>query len=461
VNVRARLVLAAAVAVAAGVVIASATIFVIVRDELHHRLDDGLRSAAARIAARTSPSGPNGDGLHVDAPRDSGWSAQLVRADGTVTRSSGTAVTLPVTHRTRAVAAGRSGPVLSDADVGGSHVRILTTPLVPGTALQVSRPLTEVDDELVRIKLWVLVVALGGVLVAAGIGVIVPRAALTPLERLTHTAEHVSRTGDLTSRIDVRGTDELSRLATTFNAMLAALEQAVRSQRQLVADASHELATPLTSMRTNVEVLLRNDLSDRGERERLTRDIAAQLVEMGDLVGEVVELARGDVRSFELDDVPLDLLVEGAIDRIGRDFPQLAVAADLEPAMVRGVPSMIARAVSNLVDNAAKWSPAGRPVEVRLAGGVLTVRDYGPGIGAEDLPRVFDRFYRAREVRGAPGSGLGLAIVKQVAEAHGGSVVAEAPPGGGTLMRLTLPLAGEEAGDARSQLGPGALDIVQ
>jgi two-component system sensor histidine kinase MprB len=167
------------------------------------------------------------------------------------------------------------------------------------------------------------------------------------------------------------------------------------------------------------------------------------------------------VRSFELDDVPLDLLVEGAIDRIGRDFPQLAVAADLEPAMVRGVPSMIARAVSNLVDNAAKWSPAGRPVEVRLAGGVLTVRDYGPGIGAEDLPRVFDRFYRAREVRGAPGSGLGLAIVKQVAEAHGGSVVAEAPPGGGTLMRLTLPLAGEEAGDARSQLGPGALDIVQ
>jgi two-component system sensor histidine kinase MprB len=429
VNVRARLVLAAAVAVATGIVIASATIFFIVRSELHRHLDSGLHSVAARTTR-----GRGSGRLDLEVPpglAGPGWSAQLVGADGTITRDASTTGTLPVTARTLAVARGRSGPALSEADIGGVHVRILATSLVPGVALQVSRPLTEVDDELVRIRLWLLVVTLCGVLLAACIGVLVPRAALTPLERLTQTAEHVSRTGDLRSRIDVHGTDELSRLAATFNTMLAALEQAVQSQRQLVADASHELATPLTSTRTNIEVLLRNDVLDRGDRERLTRGVAEQLGGMSDLVGELVELARGDERPVEREDVSLDVLVDGAIHRIGRDFPQVEVVADLEPVMVLGVPSMIARAVSNLIHNAAKWSPPGRPVEVRLVAGVLTVRDHGPGIGEEDLPRVFDRFYRAREARGAAGSGLGLAIVKQVAEAHGGTVVAGAAPAAG------------------------------
>jgi two-component system sensor histidine kinase MprB len=221
--------------------------------------------------------------------------------------------------------------------------------------------------------------------------------------------------------------------------MLAALEDSARAQRQLVADASHELRTPLTSLRTNIEVLARNEPLDPAEREHLLRDVGEQLLEMTALVAELVELARGDEKAADAEDVRLDLVAAEAIDRTKRNRPGVTFRPQLEESLVRGVPSTIERAVSNLLDNAAKWSPPGGEIDVVVHNGELAVRDHGPGIAAEDVPFVFDRFYRAPSARSMPGSGLGLAIVRQVAEAHGGTVSVEAPTDGGTCMRLTLP----------------------
>jgi len=221
--------------------------------------------------------------------------------------------------------------------------------------------------------------------------------------------------------------------------MLAALEDSARAQRQLVADASHELRTPLTSLRTNIEVLSRDDVLVPQEREHLLRDVSEQLVEMSALVAELVELARGDELPANPEDVRLDLVAADAIERTRRNRPGVTFKPQLEESLVRGVPSTIERAVSNLLDNAAKWSPPGGEIDVVVRDGELAVRDRGPGIADEDVPFIFDRFYRAPSARSMPGSGLGLAIVRQVADTHGGTITVEAPEGGGTRMRLRLP----------------------
>jgi two-component system, OmpR family, sensor histidine kinase MprB len=283
-----------------------------------------------------------------------------------------------------------------------------------------------------------ILIATGGIAIACGLGLAVSQAALAPVRRLRQATETVTETGDLSERIEVHGEDELSRLAASFNKMLAALEESARSQRQLVSDASHELRTPLTSLRTNIEVLARDRKMPAEEREKLLNDVVAQLSEMTALVTELVELARGESQPVEAEDVRLDLLVGEVVERAQRDFPEVEFITDLQPSELHGVPSTIARAVSNLLDNAAKWSPPGGRVEVAVHEGQVVVRDHGPGIDEDDLPYVFDRFYRAPAARKLPGSGLGLAIVKQVAEAHGGGVGAEQPEGGGTLMRLRL-----------------------
>ena len=242
------------------------------------------------------------------------------------------------------------------------------------------------------------------------------------------------------------GNDELGRLATSFNTMLEALEESTRAQRQLVADASHELRTPLTSLRTNIEVLAGDHTLPADEKSRLLSDVVEQLGEMTTLISELIELARVEQQTSEPEDVRLDELVGDVVERARRNRPGVAYTTDLEETVVRGVPSTIERAVGNLLDNAAKWSPPGAEVAVALRDGRLTVRDHGPGIAEEDLPYVFDRFYRARAARGMPGSGLGLAIVRQVAEAHGGDVVAENVDGGGTRMTF--------ASTARAPLSP-------
>jgi two-component system sensor histidine kinase MprB len=434
---RARLTLVAAAAVALAVVAASFAVYFLVRDELMTTLDDSLQTTAAQLA-RT----PVHDFKHLTPPSSKLGGApgypQLVDSDGNAALPRGQNVALPVTDRVVDVARNGSGTFLMDAHVNGTHVRVITFPYAPGVAVEVARPMTEVDRSLGRIENYLILIAGGGIAIAVALGLIVSRAALAPVRRLTTATERVTETGDLSERIDVTGKDELSRLACSFNTMLAALEDSTRLQRQLVADASHELRTPLTSLRTNIEVLASERALPPGERERLLNDVIEQLGEMTTLIAELMELARGEQHRAEPEEVRLDLVAADAVERARRNRPTVMFDTKLEESIVHGVPSTIERAVANLLDNAAKWSPADGSVEVGVHDGEVTVRDHGPGIAEEDLPYVFDRFYRAASARGLPGSGLGLAIVKQVADAHGGQVLAERAEGGGTRMTLRL-----------------------
>jgi two-component system sensor histidine kinase MprB len=444
VSFRTRLTIVAAAAVALAVVAASLVTLVVVRNQLRGQVDAALKSRASEIV--------NSPGLHVErgylegAPPPSfggGDFVQLVDPQGHTTPTRFESGTLPPSKTALDVARHGGDARFGDATIKGlGDARVFTVPVQDAAgntyALQVARSLGEVDHTLHRITIFLSLIALAGIAIAGGLGLAVSQAALAPVRRLTQASERVSETGDLSERIDVHGHDELSRLATSFNAMLAALEESAHSQRQLVSDASHELRTPLTSLRTNIEVLARDRKMPDDEREKLLNDVVSQLSEMTALVTELVELARGDTQPQDAEDVRLDLLVGEVVERAQRDFPQVEFVTELEPSELHGVPNTIARAVSNLLDNAAKWSPPGGKVEVAVRDGQVIVRDHGPGIDQDDLPYVFDRFYRAPAARKLPGSGLGLAIVKQVAEAHGGGVGAERAEDGGTRMRLRL-----------------------
>ena len=435
-SLRARLTLAVAVAVAAAVAIACGAVYVIVRGDLRGQVDDTLRNRAA--AAQRAFERPGAGRFFAPLGQGGGDTlVQLVQANGAVLRAPYT-IGIPVDKQTKLVAAGTADAFLTDSTVDGVHVRVLTAPLGQGIAVQVLRPLQEVDRTLNRLALLMTLVAACGVALAIAAGAIVSRAALAPVRRLGTATDEVTRTHDLSLRVEVAGHDELSGLAVSFNEMLEALEQSVGAQRQLVADASHELRTPLTSLRTNIEVLARGGGPSGERRAQLLKDLTEQLEEMSALVNDLVELARERSQQPEPEDIRLDLLVSDVIERAQRRAPQVVVRSELEESTVRGVPTSLERAVGNLLDNAVKWSPPGGAIDVTVHGGEVTVRDHGRGIDEADLPLVFDRFYRAPAARGMPGSGLGLAIVKQVAEQHGGSVSAEAPEGGGALLRLTL-----------------------
>jgi two-component system sensor histidine kinase MprB len=442
---RRRLILLSAAAVAVAVALASVTAYVVVRNQLRDDVDNRLRNLFEQISIPQGlllPGAPAGDDVLVlpTGPLGSrdGF-AQVVRPDGTVVRPRETRFQLPVDQRALEVARGERKAFFSDATIGGVHARVYTAPLSTGDALQAVRPLEEVDNTLRDLGFALALISLGGIALAVWLGRLVARAALTPVKQLTETTEHVARTRDLSRRIRADGSDELSRLGASFNTMLEALAEAERSQRQLVADASHELRTPLTSLRTNIEVLAGGMLPQE-DHQRLLRDLVVQLDELTVLVADLVDLARGDESSPSVEDVRLDTLVEEAVERARRHASDKVFFTELEPCLVAGVPGRLDRAVTNLLDNAAKWSPDGGQIEVSVRNGEVSVRDHGPGIADSDLPYVFDRFYRAPAARGLPGSGLGLAIVRQVAESHGGAVVAERANGGGARMRLRLPV---------------------
>jgi two-component system, OmpR family, sensor histidine kinase MprB len=453
---RRRLMVGSAAAVAVAVALASIVTFVLARAELRGEVASALRDRVSQLLTpRHAYITADAGGIHIvvpppDIPGEPGGYVQLVGADGSVYRPGSEAgPVLRVTTDDRLIATGRRPDSLTDVRLGGVHYRLLTA-RVPSVfslpqplALQVARPLVEVDATLHRLALILLGVFAGGVTAAAGLGFLVSRTAARPVRQLTEAAEHVTATGDLGSRIDAEGDDEVGRLATSFNAMLDALERSMAAQRRLVADASHELRTPLTSLRTNIEVLARESALSAEDRERLRADVVAQLEEMSALVSDVVELARDGAAAPDLaEDVRVEELVLAAVDRARRLFPRVAFSADVVPAVVVGPAALLDRAVGNLLDNAAKWSTEVE-VGVRREGAsvAVTVRDHGPGIAAEDLPHVFDRFYRSPRARGTPGSGLGLAIVRHVAEVVGGSVTAGEAFGGGALLTLRLPAA--------------------
>jgi len=439
---RARIALASSFAVALAVVLASGVVYVVARGQIRAPIDQTLDQRADQIShlpleGFKSPTGETFLSLQPGFGEPNVY-IQVVKENGKTIRPPYDHVPLPVGSAELAVARGDAGAFRDDINVNGTHLRVLTFPYAPGYAVQVARPLNEVDDTLRKLGLLLLLIAGAGIAVAAMLGLLVSRAALRPVTRLTETAERVTETGDLSERMDVSGRDELSRLAATFNSMLAALEESTRAQRQLVADASHELRTPLTSLRTNIEVLQSDRALPPEERHRLLSDVIEQVGEMTTLIAELIELARAEQQTTDPEEVRLDLLASEALERARRNRSEVTFTADMEEATVRGVPATIERAIANLLDNAAKWSPPGGEVHLEVRDGEVTVRDHGPGIPEEDLPYVFDRFYRARSARGLPGSGLGLAIVRQVAEAHGGEVVAEHADGGGTLMTLRL-----------------------
>jgi two-component system sensor histidine kinase MprB len=462
-SIRRRLVLLSAVAVAAAIAIASAVIYVVVRGNLRGQVDESLRAdqpkvffvaagqklAAASAAKQskdlvtTSVPAPEG-GFRVALPPgkfgDATGIAQLVTAGGDVVAPAGFPAKLPITSAAADVKVpGHSS--LQDRNVNGVHLRVLSTRLPGGEVLQIARPLSEVDSTL-RNLLWVLgAVTLGGIGLAGGLGFLVARGTLIPVRRMTDTAEHVAATQDLSRRLPAGRRDELDRLGASFNTMLAALESSREAQRQLVADASHELRTPLTSLRTNVELLARAPDLPQDERERMVASATSQVEELTALVGDLVDLARpapanGGADSVE--ELRLDSLVTDAVEAVRSHAPDREFVVEASPSVVHGSRPRLHRAIRNLLDNAVKWCPPDQPIEVRVADGEVVVRDHGPGIGDEDLPHVFDRFYRASSARGLPGSGLGLAIVRQVAEAHGGSVSAERADGGGARLRLRL-----------------------
>jgi two-component system sensor histidine kinase MprB len=448
-SLRARLILVAASAVAIAIVLASGVGYLAVRRQLRNETDSRLRSEVGRVI-----SGPIDPDRFSRPPSNSPFRNdtqffQINGADGSLIARPGDQPTISVSHEDLTNMSRGKSYWYTDKQVGGVHVRVIGVRVVlpldapSGAVLQLARSLSDVDHSLAQLRITLLFISLGGVVLAVGLGFVVARAALRPVERLTSAVEHVTETQDLSATIEVHRDDEVGRLASSFNEMLAALDAARRQQQQLIADASHELRTPLTSLRTNIEVLAQQQGMPAADRERLLSDVSEQLSELGILVGDLVELARDDVppADGELGDLWIDDLVRQAIDRARLHSPQIAIdVGPIDHRLVHGHRQLLLRAIGNLLDNACKWSPPHGTVEVNATGGEVVIRDHGPGIAPEDLPHVFDRFYRASTARSMPGSGLGLAIVRRVAELHGGTVVAETAPGGGTRVRFRVPL---------------------
>jgi two-component system sensor histidine kinase MprB len=468
VSLRKRVSLAAAAAVGIAIALAAMVCYLVVSDQLVGQIDSELRAQAqAVLEAQTLAPLRSGAGF-PSIPASAGgpvpyW--QIVAPNGAVFQSSQN-VALPIDADTIDVARFRANNVLDSATVGGTNLRMLTVhalyvinpqsgQAVP-VAVQLARPLSPVERVLSELRLILGLLFIGGVVLAALLGRIAARIVLAPLAEVTQTAQVIGETDDLSRRLAVHADDEVGQLATRFNEMLqrlehsrAALDESVRAQRQLVADASHELRTPVTSLRTNIEVLLAGSTLDDEDRDRLLADVVEQSEELSALVSDLIELARGDLPAGGSEEVRLDRVVEECLARARRNSPDIEFVERLEPVVVEGVPDRLARAVNNLLDNAARHGAPVGPVEVAVDQSGVRVRDHGHGIPPADLPYVFDRFYRGENSRGRQGSGLGLAIVRQVARSHGGEVAAANAPDGGALFTLTLPSVG--ATDGRSE----------
>ncbi len=448
-SLRKRLSLVAAASVAAAVLIAVLVSYLVVRGQLRGQVDSALRGQAVAVIDHGGVALGGGFG---DLPPNAGGPApyaQIVAANGSVLGREG-GLTLPVDSTTLSVAGGEAATQLQDATVAQSHLRLITfhVTLQNGQpiAVELARPLGTVDSILANLRLILALLCVGGIAVAAVLGRLAARRVLAPLGEVEMAAQHISETDDLSGRIRVHADDEVGRLALRFNSMLdrlegsrAELDASVRAQRQLVADASHELRTPVTSLRTNIEVLLQGGELDPEDRRRLLADVVEQSEELSALVGDLIELARGDQPGPEAEDLRLDRVAAESVARARRNAPGIDFRPSLEPVSIDGVPERLGRAINNLLDNAARHSSSDGVIEVTVDQTGVRVRDHGPGVAEQDLPYVFDRFFRGTNSRGRQGSGLGLAIVRQVTEQHGGTASAANAPDGGAVFTLRLP----------------------
>lgn len=440
---RLRVTILTATAVAVAAIAAGAVMYVLVQQQLLTAFNDTLITTAktARLGGPRPEDrfgGRGGGAVYLSGRAD--IFAQIVDSSGNVVGSDPQFGQSPelITAEVVAVANGQRADAFADVTTAKGHFRVYAVPFTSGRALELARPLTEIDTALANMRLALIGLAVGGALLAALMGAVISRVVLAPLRRLSATVNEVTRTRDLSRRVAMTGNDEMARLAASFDGMLTALEISLRQQRQLVADASHELRTPLTSLRTNLELLARGQPADPEERQQVLVELVSQMERLSTLVGDLIDLARDEEATLPIEDVRLDEVVADAITDVRGRYPRVRFDAVLEETTVRGTGPRLARAVTNLLDNAGKWSPVGGVVEVSVVAGEVSVRDHGPGVAPEDAPRVFDRFWRASNARSLPGSGLGLSIVKQVAESHGGSVTLEQASGGGARFRLRL-----------------------
>ncbi|WP_030864160.1 sensor histidine kinase [Streptomyces sp. NRRL S-37] len=451
--IRARLSLLVAAAVAFAVAVVAVACWFVVKSVLVSSLDEALR-ANRMNGQQVSKYLDLRTGLCAHDPvtheqNPFGSSVQLVDTKGGSCLIIGTEE-VPLTGADRAVAEGTSTDALhqaTGADGGQYRVFTYTVPGLRDVAVSAARPLNEVNDSLGNLALVLVFVAGAGVVGAAAAGLWVARTALRPVDELTSAVEHVARTEDLTVRIPVEddSEDEIARLSRSFNSMTSALASSRDLQQQLIADAGHELRTPLTSLRTNIELLTRSEETGRpipeADRKALLASVKAQMTELAALIGDLQELSRPDTgqHAGRAQIVAWQDVVESALRRARLRGPELTITADIHPWYVRAEPSALERAVVNILDNAVKFSPEGGTVDVRLTDGVLTVRDHGPGIPADELPHVFDRFWRSPSARALPGSGLGLSIVARTVQQAGGEVSLTRADGGGTTATVRLP----------------------
>jgi two-component system sensor histidine kinase MprB len=448
-----RVTLLATIAVGLAVAFVSLGAYVTVRKQLQDTLDSQLVDRA-RSASQYDFLSRIAD---VEIPAEALGSADvrivLLRQDGFGIVLDDQPTRLQLGAPELAVARGESDESLRTARVGDQEYRVVAVPTsgTSGQALVMMQSLDERDRLLSRLGFVSLVFGGLGVLGAGVAGWAVARNGLRPVRNLTTAVEGVARTEELTP-MPVEGDDEVARLATAFNGMLVALDASRERQRRLVADAGHELRTPLTSLRTNVDLLTQADAETGGPvlppqaRGELLDDIRAQIDELTTLIGDLTELSRAEPLTPVVEQVELSEVLDHAVARVRRRAPGVAFDVEAQPWWLIGETAALERALTNVLDNAAKWSPPDGTVTIRLAEGVLTVDDEGPGIKEADRPHVFERFWRAEESRTMPGSGLGLSIVAQVAERHSGRAEVGTSPAGGTRLTLTLP--GSESPDA-------------
>jgi two-component system sensor histidine kinase MprB len=413
-----------------------------VRMQSLHSLDDSLHSRAAQAAHADTLDALSREEIPPWALGAADVKIVFLDAVNNTARPDNAASAADeISHSEMQVALGRQPWSARTVLIDGERYRMVAVPAQTGEALILAQSLEPTDRMLDRLGLVMLLFGLAGSIGAGLAGWAVARNGLRPVRRLTTAVEEIARTEQL-DPIPVEGRDEVARLAMAFNSMLTALSASQARQRQLVADAGHELRTPLTSLRTNLDLLAQADSSTRlsaESRQELLADVRGQIHEMTTLIGDLVELAREDPNTPAVEPVELAAVVSQAVTRVRRRSTTVEFVVHTEPWWVTGDAAALERAITNLLDNAAKWSPAGGQVAIALSQGVVTVRDQGQGISEVDLPHVFDRFYRSTESRGLPGSGLGLSIVKAVADRHGGSVWAGTAPEGGAELRFEVP----------------------
>jgi two-component system sensor histidine kinase MprB len=455
-TIRTRVTLVAAACIAAAVTVAAVVLYLAEESDLNARVDADLEDRAAEIVEELLAGGTPASALRPPFGEDTVY-AQIVTASGEITRLDPETPEIAADDQAVAVAMGDEEAHLTSGETDGVHLRILTVPFEPGSALQVARPLEDIDVHVVRMTGLLTAVIACGLAVAYLLGRLVARAALAPVARLTETAERVAATRDPAHRIEIGGDPELSRLSTAMNDMLAALDESLQAQRRLVADASHELQTPLTSLKTDIEVLSAADGLSADEVRALADDLVDQVDDLSLLATNLVDLARDGPRPVDWQPVDLDEVVAAGALWARKMHPDVDVRLESKPVTIRCDRDGLVRLVRNLLDNACRWNAPDRPVEVTIDVKGLFVRDHGPGLEPDDIPRLFQRFHRSTRSRGERGAGLGLAIVEKVAREHGWPVSARNHPSGGACFEVSFaaePPMCRDGAAQRSSPGP-------